>query len=171
MKKSELAELARKWSERKAIAEAIRRTMSELKEKKLPEVLEVAEKLFCGLTGGNYQSLIVTETGHFEVLSKEDVRYPIIELSQATKEQAYISLRLALATSILSTAPFPVIMDDPFVHFDGERLSRMIELLDDLQNKHQFIYFTCHEAMKDNWQEATILNVSDIGNERGVMVL
>jgi uncharacterized protein YhaN len=171
MKKSELAELARKWSERKAIAEAIRRTMSELKEKKLPEVLEVAEKLFCGLTGGNYQSLIVTETGHFEVLSKEDVRYPIIELSQATKEQAYISLRLALATSILSTAPFPVIMDDPFVHFDGERLSRMIELLDDLQNKHQFIYFTCHKAMKDNWQEATILNVSDIGNERGVMVL
>ena len=28
------------------------------------------------------------------------MRYPIVELSQATKEQAYISLRLALASSV-----------------------------------------------------------------------
>jgi len=171
MKKSELAELAKKWSERKAITEAIRRTMSELKEKKLPEVLEAAEKLFCELTGGNYESLSVTETGHFEVLAKNGMRYPIVELSQATKEQAYISLRLALAASIMGTAPFPLMLDDPFVHFDEERLSRMIELLDNLQHKHQFIYFTCHEAMKDKWQGATILNVSDIGSEQGAMVL
>ncbi|MBO0588957.1 AAA family ATPase [Sporosarcina sp. E16_8] len=171
MKKSELAELAKKWSERKAITEAISRTMAELKEKKLPEVLEAAEKLFCELTGGNYESLSITETGHFEVLAKSGMRYPIVELSQATKEQAYISLRLALAASIVSTAPFPLMLDDPFVHFDEERLSRMIELLDNLQNKHQFIYFTCHEVMKDKWQGATILNVSDIGSERGAMVL
>ena len=108
MKKSELAELAKKWSERKAITEAIRRTMSELKEKKLPEVLEVAEKLFCELTGGNYESLIVTETGISKYYRKMDMRYPIVELSQATKEQAYISLRLALAASINETAPFPI---------------------------------------------------------------
>ena len=137
----------------------------------MPEVLEVAEKLFRELTGGNYESLIVTETGHFEVLSKNGMRYPIVELSQATKEQAYIALRLALAASSNETAPFPIMMDDPFVHFDGERLSRMIELLDQLQNKHQFIYFTCHEEMKDKWQEATILNVSDIGSKQGAMVL
>ncbi|MET3659112.1 ATP-binding protein [Sporosarcina psychrophila] len=171
MKKSELVELVKKWSERKAITEAIRRTMSELKEKKLPEVLEAAEKMFCELTGGNYESLSVTETGHFEVVAKNGMRYPIVELSQATKEQAYISLRLALAASIMNTAPFPLMLDDPFVHFDEERLSRMIELLDNLQNKHQFIYFTCHEAMKDKWQAATILNVSDIGSEQGAMVL
>ncbi len=171
MKKSELAELAKRWSERKAIAEAIRRTMTELKEKKLPEVLEVAEKLFRELTGGNYKSLIVTESGHFEVVSKDGMRYPIVELSQATKEQAYISLRLALAASILGTAPFPIMMDDPFVHFDGQRLSRMIELLDNLQNKHQFIYFTCHEVMTEQWQDATILNVSDIGSKQGAIVL
>ena len=46
MKKAELAELAKKWSESKAVAEAIRRTMSELKEKKLPEVLQSAEEMF-----------------------------------------------------------------------------------------------------------------------------
>ncbi|MFJ7935494.1 AAA family ATPase [Sporosarcina sp. NPDC096371] len=166
MKKAELAELAKQWSERKAIAEAIRRTMMDLKEKKLPNVLEVAEALFRELTGGHYESLLVTESGLFEAVSRDGMRYPIVELSQATKEQAYIALRFALAASILETAPFPMMMDDPFVHFDGQRLSRMIELLDRLQNQHQFIYFTCHEGMTAHWQDATIVNVSAIGSEQ-----
>lgn len=171
MKKAELAELAKRWSERKVIAEAIRRTMIDLKEKKLPEVLAVAEGLFRELTAGQYESLIVTESGRFEVLAIDGLRYPIGELSQATKEQAYIALRLALAASILETAPFPMIMDDPFVHFDEQRLSRMIELLNQLHHHHQFIYFTCHKVMTEQWQDATIVNVSDIGNEQGAISL
>lgn len=37
MKKAELAELAKRWSERKAIAEAIRRTMADLKRRNYPK--------------------------------------------------------------------------------------------------------------------------------------
>lgn len=169
IKKAELAELAKEWSARKAISEAINRTMMELKEKKLPEVLSHAEQLFKKLTDGKYTALIITEKGTFEVLSDNGMRYPIFELSQATKEQAYISLRLALAASILETAPFPIIMDDPFVHFDEERLSRMMKLVDSA-HQHQFIYFTCHEKMKDYWVDGTIINVSEIGNEQGAVV-
>nr|WP_246880663.1 AAA family ATPase [Sporosarcina sp. 6E9] len=169
MKKAELAELAKEWSARKAINEAINRTMMDLKEKKLPEVLGYAEQLFKTLTDGKYTALIITEKGTFEVLSETGIRYPIIELSQATKEQAYISLRLALAKSILETAPFPIIMDDPFVHFDEERLSRMMKLVDSA-HQHQFIYFTCHEKMKNYWVDGTIINVSEIGNEQGAVV-
>ncbi|MBE1554911.1 ATP-binding protein [Sporosarcina limicola] len=171
MKKAEFAELAKKWSTRKVVAEAIRRTMEELKEKKLPEVLDVAEKLFCELTDGKYTAFNVTETGHFEALSMDGMRYPIAELSQATKEQAYISLRLSLASSVFVSAPLPIMMDDPFVHFDAGRLSSMINVLDKLQQKHQFIYFTCHEMMKEQWADATLLNVSDIGSGQGAMVL
>ncbi|WP_172372933.1 ATP-binding protein [Sporosarcina jiandibaonis] len=169
IKKAELAELAKEWSARKAISEAINRTMMELKEKKLPEVLQHAEQLFKELTDGKYTALIITEKGTFEVLSGNGMRYPIIELSQATKEQAYISLRLALAASILETAPFPIIMDDPFVHFDEERLSRMMKLVESAR-AHQFIYFTCHKKMKDHWVDATIINVSEIGSEQGAVV-
>ena len=169
IKKAELEELAKEWSARKAISEAINRTMMELKEKKLPEVLHRAEQLFGELTDGKYTALIITEKGTFEVLSRNGMRYPIIELSQATKEQAYISLRLALAESILETAPFPIIMDDPFVHFDDERLSRMMKLVESAQ-AHQFIYFTCHKKMKNQWVDATIINVSEVGNEQGAVV-
>lgn len=171
MKKTELAGLAKKWAERKALNEAIRQTMRELKEKKLPAVLAEAEKLFNELTGGRYTSLIVTEQGRFEVHSTNGVRYPIMELSQATKEQAYISLRLALAASVHNSAPFPILMDDPFVHFDGARLSRMIELLERYQSKHQFMYFTCHEEMTEKWQQATILQVSELGSRQGANVV
>ena len=169
IKKAELALLAKKWSARKAILEAINQTMSELKEEKLPEVLQGAEKIFAKLTDGTYEALIVTEEGKFEAVSANGVYYPILELSQATKEQAYISLRLSLAESVHETAPFPILMDDPFVHFDGERLSRMIELLGAIKN-HQFIYFTCHSKMKEKWTDGKIINVSEIGNEQGAFV-
>lgn len=158
MKKAELAVLAKKWAARTALAEAIKRVMLELKEEKLPKVLSHAEKLFGMLTDGRYEALHVTEEGYFVTVTGNGTHYPIVELSQATKEQAYISLRLSLASSLLDTAPFPIIMDDPFVHFDDERLSRMIELLR-ASNNHQFIYFTCHEEMKDKWTDATIINI------------
>lgn len=169
MKKAELAQLAKKWSVRKAISEGISRTMIELKEKTLPDVLHRAVGMFSELTGGKYEALVVTEAGMFEAVSTNGMRYPIVELSQATKEQAYISLRLALAASVLDTAPFPIIMDDPFVHFDGERLSRMIKLLS-TSHQHQFIYFTCHKKMKDKWVGGTIINVSDIGSEQRAVI-
>lgn len=169
MKKAELVLLAKKWSARKAILEAINQTMSELKEEKLPEVLHGAEKMFAELTGGTYEALVITEEGKFEAVMANGMRFPIVELSQATKEQAYISLRLSLAESVLKTAPFPIIMDDPFVHFDGERLSRMIELLGAIKY-HQFIYFTCHSEMKKKWTDGKIINVSEIGNEQGAFV-
>ena len=164
MKKAEFAELAKKWSERKVIAEAIRQTMVELREKKLPHVMHDANQIFSALTENAYTSLEVTELGTFEAVSNNGMRLAIVELSQATKEQAYISLRLALASSLLGSAPFPMLLDDPFVHFDRERLSRMIKLLDNLKTTHQFIYFTCHDTMKNQWPDATVLNVSEIGN-------
>ena len=68
------------------------------------------------------------------------LRFPIVELSQATKEQAYISLRFALATSVLKSAPFPIIMDDPFVHFDEGRLSSMIEILDEVKTTSIYLF-------------------------------
>ncbi|MCG3088673.1 ATP-binding protein [Sporosarcina cyprini] len=170
-KRAEFAQLARQWSTKKAVAAAIRQTMAELKEKKLPGVLRRASHYFSDLTGGRYVGLTVGEEGFFRAIRQDDnMLFPIMELSQATKEQAYISLRLALAESLRGTAPFPIIMDDPFVHFDGTRLSRMIKLLKRLQAEHQFIYFTCHETMTKHLHEANIITVSEIGSNQGAVL-
>lgn len=168
IERADFIQLAKKWAAKQALATAIGQMMTDLKEQKFPAVLQQAEQLFSTLTSGRYRSMLMNEEGYFEVVSPTDMRFPIVELSQATKEQAYIALRLALANSMLETAPFPIIMDDPFVHFDRERRSHITKVMDQLC-AHQFIYFTCHEEMKDHWQTARTINVSTIGTRQGAI--
>ena len=165
-KKVELAELAKRWSVDKAITAAIRRTMDELKDKKLPAVIGAAQAYFRKLTGHAYSSLEMNPDGFFEAVREDGMRFQVAELSQATKEQAYVAFRLSLAVSMRDSHAFPVIMDDAFVHFDRRRLQHMINLITELKPNHQFIYFTCHETMKESWPNASIIDVANI--ERSV---
>lgn len=162
-KKAQFNELAIRWSVDKAIIEAIRSTMSELKEKSLPAVLSKACEYFERLTGNSYTAMDIHPDGYFEAIRKDNVRFRIAELSQATKEQAYLALRLSLAVSMQKSHPFPIIMDDPFVHFDRLRLQQVINLIKELQTDHQFIYFTCHEDMCRAWPEAQVIDVANTG--------
>ncbi|MFC4411547.1 AAA family ATPase [Chungangia koreensis] len=159
MKKAEVAEMAKKWSVYKSVSEAISRMLRNLKENKLPAVLNRAQFYFGRLTENKYTSMEVNDKGLFEAVSTDGMRYSIAELSQATKEQAYISLRFALAESLQSSAPFPIIMDDPFVHFDRGRLHQMVKLMSEMQH-HQFLYFTCHDDMTKVWEDATVIIVN-----------
>ncbi|MCM3758766.1 AAA family ATPase [Sporosarcina aquimarina] len=163
-KKAEFNSLAKSWSSRQVAAEAIRQTMGELKEKKLPAVLTRANEMYHHLTAGQYAQLEIHPDGQFQAMRKDGQSFAIAELSQATKEQAYLALRLSLASELENQAPFPIIMDDPFVHFDAKRLSYMTELIAKLASNHQFIVFTCHETLAPQWPEAKIINVSEIGN-------
>jgi uncharacterized protein YhaN len=160
MKKAELAEMAKRWSIYKSVSEAINRMLHNLKENKLPAVLNRAQFYFGRLSEDRYTSLEVNDRGLFEAVSADGMRYSIAELSQATKEQAYISLRFALAESLQSSAPFPIIMDDPFVHFDRRRLQQMVKLMSEMQQHHQFLYFTCHDDMTKVWEDATVILVN-----------
>lgn len=165
-KKAEFADLAKQWSVNKAIVEAITQTMNELKEKKLPTVLANAQRYFSKLTNDAYKELALNKDGYFEATRRDGINFPIAELSQATKEQAYLALRLSLAVSMKKTHPFPIIMDDAFVHFDRSRLQQMINLVKELQQEHQFIYFTCHEDMQKAWSTAQIVQLAN--TERSV---
>lgn len=163
VKKAEFNEIAHQWSVNKAIIEAIRHTMAELKEKSLPAVLTKACDFFQHLTGGSYSALEIHPDGNFEALRIDGIRFRISDLSQATKEQAYLALRLSLAVSMQKTHPFPIIMDDPFVHFDRTRLQQVINLIEELQKDRQFIYFTCHEEMCRAFPGAQVIDVANTG--------
>ncbi|MBT2571852.1 AAA family ATPase [Planococcus sp. ISL-110] len=165
-KKAEFIDLAHQWSINKAVVEAISQIMAELKDKKLPAVLDNAQLYFNRLTAGAYQKLSMNMSGYFEAERQDGTYFRIAELSQATKEQAYLALRLSLAVSMKNSHPFPIIMDDAFVHFDRSRLQQMINLVTELQKEHQFIYFTCHEGMQQAWPNAQIIKVAN--TERSV---
>ncbi len=59
-------------------------------------------------------------------------------------------------------------MDDPFVHFDRFRVKQTVQLMTDLENNHQFLYFTCHEEMTTILPQAHIIDVAALQNERSV---
>ena len=161
-KKSELYELVKKWAAYKTVTEAIKQTVLHLKEERLPDVLEKAKSYFRVLTNESYELLEFTQEGLFEAVKPSGERFRIAELSQATKEQAYIALRFALAVSLKNRVAFPIILDDPFVHFDRNRLKQVVQLMKELQNEHQLLYFTCHEHMRLSWNEAHIIDVATL---------
>ena len=63
-------------------------------------------------------------------------------------EQELISLCMRLAlVDIMYQDELPfVILDDPFVNFDEEKLNKAKGLLVDISKKYQVIYLTCHKS-------------------------
>lgn len=169
MKKAELEEEAMNWSVRKLLTSAIEQMMTDLKEHRLPEVLQLASKLFQELTVGRYAAITNTDDGRFEVVTSDGIHVKVVELSQATKEQAYVSMRLALAKVLKEKAPFPLLLDDPFVHFDQERFSHIMKWLDRFQQEYQILFFTCHEDRFVQSSSAHIIHVSTLGTEEGAV--
>ncbi len=166
--KTELQQLIEQWATKKAVATAIHETLFRLREEKLPHVLEEVNAIFRLLTGGNYDKISIHEDGYFVAQDAAGIRYQMVELSQATKEQAYIALRMALAKTLVSAAPFPMIMDDPFVHFDRNRTDKMVQLMKEVGYERQILYFTCHDTMLNYWQKNQIVDIGALANERGV---
>ncbi len=63
--------------------------------------------------------------------------------SRGTRDLYALALRLALVDSLYAgESPF-LVLDDPFTYFDGARLYGAKELLRQLSEKKQIIYFTC----------------------------
>lgn len=75
---------------------------------------------------------------------------------------------MALAKTLSTSAPFPFIMDDPFVHFDRIRTDKMVQLMKEVGYERQILYFTCHDTMLKYWHKGQIVDISALANERGV---
>ena len=69
-------------------------------------------------------------------------------LSAGQKSLCTLCLRLALIDNMYRDEKPFIIMDDPFVHLDGEHMKRAGLLLRELARGKQIIYFCCHESRK-----------------------
>lgn len=78
-----------------------------------------------------------------------DVQNPISReveyLSSGTFDQAYLSMRLAVA-SLLGTK-LPLFLDDSLTQYDETRAKATIEFLRDYTENSQAIMFTCHKSI------------------------
>ena len=76
---------------------------------------------------------------------------PVDVLSRGTREQLFLSVRLALVAMFARRGVnLPMVLDDVLVNFDVGRARRAAEVLCEFAAAgHQTLFFTCHEHM---WQ-------------------
>ncbi len=134
---------------------------SELQTRFSPEVSRLAGEYMSRLTDGRYEKLYFDKG--FDASAKEADRPEtrnVLNLSDGTGDEIYLSLRLAMCELILGGEdPCPIVLDDALANFDDERCRRALELLRELAKKRQIILFSCHS------REAEMLR-----GERGVRV-
>jgi DNA repair exonuclease SbcCD ATPase subunit len=80
------------------------------------------------------------------------------ELSQATSDQLYLCLRLALLDVITGDRRPPVFLDEPFAHLDDERRRTMTEVLKAAARDRQVVLFTCWPDYDEIAERVIVLN-------------
>lgn len=150
MTKSNLQEQARKWAVLATSQQMLNRTMDYYRTVKLPEVLSKASDYFRFLTKDEYSQVYdPTNETKLMVKHKNGLSFEPKELSQATVEQLYISIRFAVASVWSREQRFPFMMDDSFVNFDHTRTVQALDLMKKMSEEgEQLLFFTCHKHMK-----------------------
>lgn len=108
-----------------------------------------AGEIFAELTGGAYDSVLISKA--FDICVKSNSEFGSREaeyLSSGAADQAYLSLRLALSSLIFEKiGQMPVFLDDSLAQYDDERMKTAVAFLKKYSEHSQVIMFTCHKAV------------------------
>lgn len=114
-------------------------------------LLKRAAEVFARITLGSFSGLTVDYEDDRQVLlgvRPDAARVPVAGMSQGTRDQLFLSLRLAaIEQHIEGRGPFPVIVDDLLVQFDDDRAVATLEVLSDLSDRTQVLFFTHHKHL------------------------
>ncbi len=138
VRRARALELAIAWLER-ASSDTISATARRLEE--------LTGEYLGRITGGRYARVMVDEGSLDLSLWSHEKGGPVSPeaLSRGTVDQLYLAARLSLVEIICGERHPPLLLDDPFVTFDGERLRRAMELLREYARGRQVVVFTCHD--------------------------
>jgi uncharacterized protein YhaN len=113
-----------------------------------PETLREASEYLTQLTRGHY-TRVWTRFGENALLVDDAAGKPLAVdmLSRGTREQLFLSLRLALVSLFARRGiELPMILDDVLVNFDSDRAAAAVRVLRKFGERgHQLLVFTCHE--------------------------
>lgn len=153
---AQIAAAKQRWRERAAIGSMLELIRSDYEEHRQPETLVEASRYLEQLTRGRYprvwtplaDDILMVDTADGESL-------PVESLSRGTREQLFLSVRMALvATFARRGVQLPMILDDVLVNFDDKRARVAASVLNDFaRDGHQVLLFTCHEHVRRMFNE------------------
>ncbi|QNF28277.1 ATP-binding protein [Metabacillus elymi] len=161
--KAVVREYAEQWVVRALAKDLLNQTVERHREVRLPALLAYIEKYFKKLTSNKYKHVFLPNNKQSFIVERSDgMRFFAEELSQATAEQLYLSIRLALVKTINEQFHLPIMIDDSFVHFDHHRTANIMQLLQELKQDNQVIYFTCHQHISKTYHSNNMVNLSEL---------
>jgi len=149
---AELLDVSRRWLRRTAAAKLASLAIERHRQTTADPLIARASKLFAAATDGAFQTLGVdydeADAPTLVGLRENGQRVPVAGMSEGTRDQLFLALRLALL-ELRKGEPLPFIGDDLLASFDEERTRRALELIAQFGRERQAILFTHHRHVAD----------------------
>lgn len=141
--------------------------IEEEEEQKLADLFDPAgpaSETFEQLTNGRYTEVAYDADTHEIVVERRDERtFTPNELSQGTTDQLYFATRVSLAQQLLGNEPGFLLLDDPFLAADPDRLRQGFEMLRELANDGwQILYLTAKQEVSETMVNEYGLDLTEI---------
>lgn len=143
---------AERYVRAKLAALVLGREIERYRERNQGPILTRSSDLFRRLTLGAFTSLRPAfdekDEAVLRCVRKSGQEAAIEALSDGTRDQLFLSLRLATLERYAETnEPMPLIVDDILVHFDDERSRATLEVLGEVSEQTQILFFTHHARL------------------------
>jgi uncharacterized protein YhaN len=160
---AELGENVRRYTRARLAAIVLRREIERYRAENQDPLLSRAGERFTTLTLGRYTGLRSDFDDRDEPIlvgvRQDDRRVRVERMSDGTRDQLYLALRLATLERYLAQAgapggtgnpePLPFVVDDILINFDDERSAATLTVLAELAARTQVILFTHHAHLRD----------------------
>ncbi|MEM7245879.1 MAG: AAA family ATPase [Acidobacteriota bacterium] len=140
---------ARRYAELKLSAEILQGEVTRYRERSEGPVLARARSLFPRLTRGRWADLLVGfgrgDDARLLCERANGQRVEVHGLSEGTRDQLYLALRLATLLHRHETLPgLPLLLDDVLINFDDGRSEATLQVLGEVGETIQVLLFTHH---------------------------
>ena len=111
---------------------------------------------FREITGGLYSAVQYNaENNRIQVVQKDGSVFTPEQLSGGTFDQLYFAIRVALAEKVMGGEKGFLLLDDPFIKADSQRLGVLLEVLFSLVRRGwQILYFSAKDEIRAALQDA-----------------
>ena len=146
-----MADAAERYVKVYTAARLLKWSIDQYREAQQGPMLTTASSIFARLTLGSFSKLAVdfeTDPPRLQGRRANGTPVDIAGMSEGTRDQLYLALRLAALGVHLDQAPtLPFIADDLFINYDDQRSRAGLEALRDLSRKTQVVFLTHHDHL------------------------
>ncbi|MEX2167963.1 MAG: AAA family ATPase [Pirellulales bacterium] len=156
---TQLSQSKQKWRVLATLSLILELIRHDYEEHRQPETLKEATEFLKAFTRGQYVRIWTPLANDILLVDTADGKsLPVDVLSRGTREQLFLSIRLALVAMYARRGiQLPMVLDDVLVNFDAGRSAIAARVLRDFAKQgHQLLVFTCHEHVWQMFRELQI---------------